>query len=96
MKFQHQDIKALHSKCGRHRTEILESQTVGCFYCVSLAPLSQFSDLEWIDEDPETGIGQTLLCPSCGIDSVLPDTIEHELTIELLQAMRLHCFGHDG
>jgi hypothetical protein len=48
------------------------------------------SDIEeWIEEpsDCPRGLGKTALCPNCGIDAVLPDTIELSLTPELLKAM---------
>ena len=40
---------------------------------------------EWIDDEN----GQTAVCPFCGIDSVIPETVnnEYKLTKELLQEL---------
>ncbi len=41
---------------------------------------------EWIDED-ENEVGQTALCPKCGIDSVIGSKSGVPLTKEFLECM---------
>jgi hypothetical protein len=47
---------------------------------------------EWVDAD-EQGIGQTALCPNCGIDSVIGSKSGYPTTKEFLQAMGEHWFS---
>ena len=49
-----------------HRKQLLASQTAACFYC--LTEFSPASITDWTDGEP---IGQTALCPRCGIDAVV-------------------------
>ncbi|MFL0243297.1 hypothetical protein [Mycobacterium sp. SMC-17] len=48
----------------------------------------------WIDpaDDPDQ-LGQTALCPGCGIDSVIGDQSGYPITSEFLNAMRLRWFS---
>jgi hypothetical protein len=81
------DFQSIHALCGWHDQIILRGTICGCFYCISLFMPSDIE--EWIEEpsDCPRGLGKTALCPNCGIDAVLPDTIELSLTPELLKAM---------
>jgi hypothetical protein len=45
---------------------------------------------EWCDTDKED-VGQTALCPFCGVDSVLAD-FEIEITADLLKSMKEYWF----
>ncbi len=82
------DVKYLHQFSSFHRNIILQSKTCGCFYCLSMFKPTQIT--EWIDED-ESGIGQTALCPFCGIDSVVADQ-SASITLELLSKMKKYWF----
>ncbi len=61
-------IKEAHKKSSRHREEILSSEICGCFYCISIFNPSEIED--WVGDDVNE-VGQTALCPKCGIDSVI-------------------------
>ena len=82
------NFNKLHSECGWHEKEILKSKLCGCFNCLSIFKPIEIT--EWIEEpeDCPRGPGKTALCPKCDIDTVLPDTIEYELTEELLKEMQ--------
>ena len=45
---------------------MLASETAACFYCFT--EFSPATISEWTDGDP---IGQTAICPNCGIDAVV-------------------------
>jgi len=47
--------------------------------------------VEWTDAN-ENGVGQTAICPHCGIDSVIGSDGE-PLTDEILRAMHTRAFG---
>jgi hypothetical protein len=49
-----------------HRKQLLASQIAVCFYCFTEFP--PHSVQEWTDGEP---VGQTALCPHCGIDAVV-------------------------
>ena len=81
------DYKIIHSASIRHEAEIKNSQKCGCFNCMAMFNPQHIT--ERIDERPNAqGIsGRTALCPICGIDSVLPDSIGVPLTLTLLEEM---------
>ena len=77
-----------HRHSSRHREEVLASESCGCFYCCSIFQPSEIQ--EWIDE--QEGVGQTALCPKCGIDSVIGSESGYPVTIEFLEGMKVHWF----
>ena len=83
------NFKKIHSACGWHEKEILESKLCGCFSCLNIFKPTEI--IEWIEEpeDCPRGPGKTALCPKCDMDTVLPDVIEYELTEELLKKMQI-------
>ena len=83
------DVSDAYSHSSNHRDEIKNSLTCGCFYCTST--FSPKAIEEWIDEDDE-GIGQTALCPECGIDSVIGDKSGYPITKDFLSEMKRHWF----
>lgn len=54
-----------------HRAAILASDICGCYHCERTFPPSAIED--WVDD------GQTALCPTCGIDAVVPDPTPEQL-----------------
>lgn len=88
MKLKKIDFDKVHDQCGWHEEAILSSTKCGCFHCLSIFPPDKI--IQWIDEpeDCGKGRGKTAVCPNCGIDSVLPDTIDYELTQKFLKMMR--------
>jgi hypothetical protein len=68
MKMDETILKKAHSHSSKHRKEILKSELCCCLYCQAAFTPSEIE--KWIDKD-ENDIGQTALCPKCGIDSVI-------------------------
>lgn len=64
--FKRTEYHAAHKYSSNHRKQIVTSELCGCFYCIKVYPPSEV--MEWVDEDK---VGQTALCPYCGIDSVI-------------------------
>ncbi len=58
------------------------------FYCT--ATFLPADVREWTDGSE--GVGQTALCPRCGIDSVIGSASGYPLTAEFLAAMKAHWF----
>lgn len=77
-----------HRHSIRHREEVLASDLCGCFYCLAIFPPSEIED--WVDE--WEGVGQTALCPRCGIDSVIGSESGYPNTQEFLARMQAHWF----
>ena len=73
----------------KHSAELLASEICGCFHCKKTFPPSYVT--HWIDKNEE-GIGQTALCPHCGVDAVLGSASGFPITHELLQTMHQHWF----
>lgn len=72
----------------RHRSAILKSEVCGCFYCLKLFKSSEIK--KWIDV--EDTVGQTAVCPECGIDSVIGSGSGIEITPKLLREMKQYWF----
>ena len=77
-------LQEAHKHSASHRDEVIKSEKCGCFYCEKVFPSTDIR--EWIDED-DGGIGQTALCPECGVDSVLGDKL-------ISQDIEDHCAFH--
>jgi hypothetical protein len=82
------DVIRAHRHSIRHRDEILASKVCGCFHCCEIFAPSEITD--WIDE--WEGVGQTALCPRCGIDSVIGFASGYPASREFLQQMHDHWF----
>jgi len=83
-------LQEAHKHSSSHRDEITKSENCGCFYCKTIFPSTDIR--EWIDED-DGGVGQTALCPQCGVDSVICDKSGYSLTPHFLSEM--HRFWFD-
>ncbi len=64
-------LEAAHKHSICNRTEIVQSKRCGCFYCFQMFHPNEV--VEWTDEDDPGGM--TALCPHCGMDSVLGDSL---------------------
>jgi hypothetical protein len=87
------DLEGIHNHSSRHRGRIERSALCGCFYC--LAQFTPGEIMDWVDvpDGAEDEAGETALCPRCGIDAVLPDSVPGApLSPELLSAMQRHWF----
>lgn len=60
--------RSAHKQSFRSREKLEASRWVGCFYCTTVYAPKLIK--EWIDNN------QTAICPICGIDSVMPLTVE--------------------
>jgi hypothetical protein len=83
------NVREAHTHSSHHRAEILASTLCGCFYCC--ATFRPDAIEEWTDSDA-AGVGQTALCPKCGIDSVLGDKSQFEVSKEFLKLMKSFWF----
>ena len=88
------DYTKIHRQCGWHKEAVLNSKYCGCFCCSTIFKSEKIE--EWIDEpdDCPRGKGKTAVCPNCGIDSVLPESKDYELTIEFIKDMNKEFFGN--
>ncbi len=83
------DLTEAHKHCSRNRSELRKSGKCGCFYCLTIfeffLPLDCYN-LRW------AGDRDTLMCPICGIDSVIGDVAGYALTREFLEQMQERWF----
>ena len=86
-------VKAAHNRSSAHRNEVLQSEYCGCFYCCTVFKSDAISS--WIDKN-SSGVGQTALCPNCGIDSVIGDKSPFPIKDDFLVAMRKYWFSTSG
>jgi hypothetical protein len=77
-------IRKAHTHSAGHRAAILASSICGCFFCCATFEPAQIED--WID------MGQTALCPRCGVDSVIGDRSGATISVEFLEEMNRYGF----
>jgi hypothetical protein len=82
------DTVGAHGHSIRHRDEVMASEFCGCFYCCAIFPPSEIK--KWTDES--ASVGQTALCPQCGIDSVIGSESGYPFTPEFLASMNKRWF----
>ncbi len=82
-------MRVAHEHSSQHRDEVLGSAQCGCFYCCQVFQPTRIA--EWTDRDA-SGEGQTALCPSCGIDSVIGDLSGFPISVSFLREMKAHWF----
>ena len=77
------NLSRIHDYSFENYRKIKSVKRCGCFYCNRIFDTEKIH--EWIDDEN----GQTAVCPFCGIDSVIPETVnnEYKLTKELLQEL---------
>jgi hypothetical protein len=83
-------LERAHEHSMNHREEILRSEVCGCFYCLEMFTPSEIE--EWIDEDDETEVGRTAMCPKCGIDSVIGSGSGFPIQKKFLKEMERYWF----
>ena len=76
-----------HKASSNHADIIKTSKICGCFYCLRVFNPRRKKIREWIDG------GKTVLCPFCGIDSVIGSDSGYPITPEFLKAMYDYWFS---
>lgn len=84
-----EELRKAHKHSSMHREEILKSNTCGCFYCLNKYSPTILTEKNWHEEYDGTW---TVICPKCGIDSVIGDASGYKLTQEFLKAMQDYWF----
>ena len=79
------ELETIHKASSNNAPEISISDKCGCFYCERIFSADEITD--YIQDTFGTA-----LCPYCGIDSVLPDSGDYELTEDLLKRMNKYWF----
>lgn len=86
---QKKDLLVAHTHSYKTRSEVLQSTTCGCFFCLRTFQPAQITG--WVDETDD-GIGQTALCPFCSIDAVIGDKSGFPIDPDFLEQMRAFWF----
>jgi hypothetical protein len=82
------DLIQAHKHSSYHKDEIQNSEICGCFYCLAIFKPQVIE--EWVEE--QDGIGQTALCPMCGVDSVIGSKSGFLINQAFLQKMHQKWF----
>lgn len=82
-----EDLKRIHQLSIYNEDRLKSSHRAGCFSCKIILQINEIKD--WVDNPPN----RTALCPHCGIDSVLAEERDLELSGALLEAMHEYFFG---
>lgn len=69
-----------HKECTNNKQKLKNDVTCGCFYCKKIFKSNEIKD--WTDNSNDTAI-----CPYCGIDSVIGESVDFTITEEFLKAM---------
>lgn len=76
-------LNKLHVYCSHNKELIITSKVCHCFYCKQKFDSSEV--VEYIDN------GQTGLCPKCGVDTILPDSLG-EINDKVIDEMNKYWF----
>ena len=89
------DFEKIHKLSMKNGDAVLKSKLVGCFYCASIFPPSDFQETDFSEWKTVDGATFTdAWCPHCGIDSVIPESKDYEITKKMLIAMGDKYFGY--
>ena len=81
------EYRKLHKLCFNNKELLIESKKCVCMYCGKRFDVSEIE--EWIEDWNET----TALCPSCGIDSVIPAVVEgRKITDDIVKELERFYF----
>ena len=87
-----QEIKKVREHSIYNFTEVVASTVCGCFYCLRKFPPSDIVD--WADKGKKIKKpGRTALCPHCGIDSVIGDRSNYDLSDKFLKELYEYSFS---
>ena len=81
---QKMQLQKLHTYCSHNRNNIMLADKCYCFHCKMAMDHEEIVD--YIDN------GQTALCPKCGIDAIIPDSIDESLDDEIIAQMHEYWF----
>lgn len=77
-------LQKLHAYSSHNRALVEGARQCHCFYCQATVDASEVVDY--------SDNGQTAICPKCGIDSILPDSIEETLNADTIAEMNEYWF----
>ncbi|MDT0636297.1 hypothetical protein [Spectribacter hydrogenoxidans] len=90
--FDQATLERVHATSHDQRARVMLSRVAGCFFCLRIFPATEIDD--WLHPG-EDGLGRKAVCPYCLVDSIIADGSGHELTTDLLKAMKAHYFWPD-
>jgi hypothetical protein len=94
------DVALAHAHSSGHRAEVMASAVCGCFFCLATFPPTAITQwVDWPEGTPETRqseLGQTAICPRCGVDSVIGSGSGFPITPEFLGRMEARWFNIRG
>ena len=77
-------MERLHAYCSHNQPLIDTSEKCYCFHCKAVMDRGEIES--YIDE------GKTALCPKCGIDSIIPDSIHEPVNESIISEMHEYWF----
>ncbi|MDR2639346.1 MAG: cytoplasmic protein [Helicobacteraceae bacterium] len=86
-KMQAARLQKAHQESFANKAALAAQSKCGCFHCLKVFKPSEI--VEWIEEKS----GQTAVCPYCGIDSVIGESAEREITADFLRQMNEYWFS---
>ena len=83
-KYSINDLIKAHEYCTNNKSEILNNNICGCFYCLKIFNSKEIESWLIIEE--------TALCPYCGIDSVIGSNSGYKISLQFLKKMNKYWF----
>ena len=77
-------LKKLHTYSTHNKSMVEKSDKCYCFHCQKSFDKNEITDY--------TDNGKTAICPHCGIDSVLPDSIDEDIDEKIISEMNKYWF----
>lgn len=70
-----------HKFCSNHKEKLLRNHNYGCFYCLEIFSPNKIE--EWIEDTRGT-----VICPYCGVDSIIGESSKYPITKEFLKMIQ--------
>ena len=77
-------LKKLHAYSSHNKDLVAASEKCYCFHCKAV--VSTFLIKDFADN------GQTAICPKCGIDAMIPDSVEENIDTEIITELNEYWF----
>jgi hypothetical protein len=92
MQFTIFDLEKVYKACSENENAIKHSKECGCFHCITFFAPDKIT--QWRNGQPEDASEPVLtaICPNCGMESVLPDSLYFNLDQKLLKEMHQKFF----
>lgn len=80
-------LNHFHRAHFENNDKITRVKRYGCYYCGKVYSRDKYPIEQWVDD------GQTAVCPKCGVNAVIPEIYDMNLTNRQMGQLKEQIFG---